>query len=163
MTKKITTLILIILTVIAGCIPGTTSMAASPSSNVSKTTITYDNYGGYYVETLSDTVLPISSSSVCYSSNSQVLTKAKTAKYYSSNNTLCWSYTLIASFNVTRGVKSVYRTSRAESAIYNNSWSFVSEKHSGSGTIATGTIIMSNGANLSKTITIECDKYGNFK
>ena len=117
----------------------------------------------FYLIIFSDALHSINWIRINITSFTQILKKTKSVKYYASNNTLRWTYYLTASFNVRPGISSNYRTSSADVAIYNNSWSFVSEKHSGSGTIATGTIIMSNGANLSKTITIECDKYGNFK
>lgn len=119
-----------------------------------------DNHGGYFVEALEDSPLsPVTST--C--SAATIKTKTKTLYYYNSNNILCWSYSLTASFKVKKGVSATYYSSSAQAKISNASWSVASEKHSGSGNTATGTITMKTSATaLTRTATIKCDKNGNF-
>lgn len=169
--KNITKIIIFILSV-AILLPGNFSTAkAATEITISKsltsptqTAITNVNNGGYFVETLENT-LPSSNLSTISASvlnSTKTLSKTKTVKYYNSQNVLCWSYSLTATFKVTMGLDSTYKSSTA-SLNNANSWSFVSESHSGSGTKATGTIKMKkNGTTISKTVTIICDKYGNF-
>ncbi|MDE6850923.1 MAG: hypothetical protein K2J67_00325 [Lachnospiraceae bacterium] len=140
---------------------------SKPLTDTTQTTITSDNNGGYFVETLENT-LPswntstISASVLSTTTPTTTMSKTKTVKYYNSKNVLCWSYSLTATFNVKRGISSNYKSSKASLNNY-NSWSIVSESHSGSSTKATGTIKMKkNGTTISKTVTILCDKYGNF-
>ncbi len=127
--------------------------------------ISYDGFGGYFVESLEDSV-PYQTSllKIATASSNEVLSKTKTVKYYNSNNVLLWFYSLTASFNVNRGVSSTYKSSSAKATISNTAWSVADENHSGSGTKASGTIkMMKNNITVSKTINITCDKYGNFK
>ena len=133
-------------------------------ANAVQTTITYNDDGGYYIETLE--VIPNQQEMSTFSAgtNSTTTTKSylKTARYYDSNNVLCWSYSLTAVFTVKTGISATYKSSKA-SLNNTKSWSVVSESHSGSGSKATGTIKMkNNGTTKSKTVTIQCDKYGNF-
>ena len=119
-----------------------------------------DNHGGYFVEVLEDS--PLSPVISTYST-ATIKTKTKTVSHYNSNNALCWSYSLTASFKVNKGVSATYYSSSAQAKIYKTSWSVASEKHSGSGNTATGTITMkTSAATLTRTITIKCDKNGNF-
>lgn len=119
-----------------------------------------DNHGGYFVEVLEDS--PLSPfTSTC--SAATIKTKTKTVSHYNSNNVLCWTYSLTASFKVKKGVSATYYSSSAQAKIHKTSWSVASEKHSGSGNKATGTITMKTSSTVSsKTVTIKCDKNGNF-
>lgn len=123
--------------------------------------ITYDKNGGYFVETLDDYETP--SAKVSTYSTTSTKSKTKTVKYYNSNNTLCWSYTLKASFKVKSGISATYISSSASADIYKSTWSVAGENHSGSGNTATGNIKMKTSkTTITKTITIKCDKNGNF-
>lgn len=163
--KKITTLVLLATLVvqpsknnISAAVKGINTFSLADKQQVE---ITYDNDGGYFVETLDDceTTLPKATS---YSTTSTI-SKTKTVKYYNSSNALCWSYTLKASFRVKLGVSATYRSSSASGNLYKSTWSIASEKHSGSGNIASGTIRMTTkSTTIAKTITIKCDKNGNF-
>ena len=133
-------------------------------TDISRSQIVYDDNGGYFVETLENTLPSLNSSVLSATTYNAVTTKTKTksVKYYNSKNVLCWKYSLTASFNVKIGSSVSYKSSSA-SLDNQNSWSFVSEKHSGSGSKAYGTIKMKkNGTTIAKTITIQCDKNGNF-
>lgn len=133
----------------------------SLQSAVAKNTkITYDSQGGYYVETLESTT-PINS--ILSASSTSTKSKTKTLKYYNSNNALCWSYSLTASFKVNSGVSATYKSSSASGEIYRSGWSNVSESHSGSGSTASGTIRMKSGnSTISRTVIIRCSKNGTF-
>lgn len=144
-----------------------TANAASNDApaNAAHTTVTYDDNGGYFVETLEDSTVPTICASI-YTANtySAATTKAKTktVTYYNEKNQFCWSYLLTATFTVKPGVSATYKSSKA-SLDNTNSWTVVSESHSGSGPKATGTINMKkNGYAISRTVTIRCDKNGNF-
>lgn len=132
------------------------------STDIKQTTITYDDDGGYFVETLE--CVSDSSSSLFANTNNTTATKTytKTAYHYNANKVLCWKYSLTATFDIKMGINVTYKNSKASYEEY-DSWSLASESHSGSGTKATGTIKMiKNGKTVSKTITIHCDRYGNF-
>lgn len=142
----------------------TDTISSEALANAIQTTITYDDDGGYCVETLE--IIPIQQemSTVSADTSSTTTTKKgiKTKYHFNSNNTLCWSYSLTAIFTVKTGISATYKSSTA-SLDNAKSWSIVSESHSGSGSKATGTIQMqNNGITISKTITIHCDRYGNF-
>ena len=119
--------------------------------------ITYDEHGGYYVETLENT--PIQNT-LSLTSTARVNTlKSKN----NDNNVLCWSYALKASFKVKKGTNAIYDSSSASAKIYKTSWNTVSEKHFGSKNTATGSITMkTTKKTVTKKITIKCDKDGNF-
>lgn len=132
--------------------------------DIAQTNIIYDDNGGYFVETLENTNHSLNTSTFPISVNSNTVTKSKTktVSYYNSNNVFCWSYSLTATFNIKLGSSVTYKSSKA-SLDKMNSWSVVSESHSGSGTKASGTIKMKkNGTTISRTVTIQCDKNGNF-
>ena len=158
---------LMILSFVATTVIASTSTnckAATKTSN-QQCEIIYDEYGGYYVETMESSDL-VSIPTTCVSTLSvpQVspTSKTKSIKYYNSNNTLCWKYSLTATFNIKKGISVSYKSSKA-SLSNNNSWNCVSEHHSGSGGTATGTIKMqTTGKTISKTVTIKCDKNGKF-
>lgn len=123
--------------------------------------ITHDSNGGYFVETLDTFETPQTDISIYSTSN--IKSTSKTIRYYNSNDVLCWSYTLKASFNVNSRSSSVYINSSASANIYKTTWSIASENHSGSGNVATGTIKMKTSkTSVPRTITIKCDKNGNF-
>ena len=132
--------------------------------DIAQTNIIYDDNGGYFIETLENTShsLNILTSPISVNGNTVTKSKTKTVSYYNSNNVFCWSYSLTATFNIKLGCSAAYKSSKAYLNKM-NSWSVVSESHSGSGTKASGTIKMKkNGITLSRTVTIRCDKNGKF-
>lgn len=142
----------------------TDTISSEAPANTIQTTITHDDDGGYYIETLE--VLPTlqEMSTVSAGTNSTITTKSylKTTRCYDPNGVLCWSYSLTAVFTVKTGISATYKSSKA-SLNNTKSWSVVSESHSGSGSKATGTIKMkNNGTTKSRTVTIQCDRFGNF-
>lgn len=140
-------------------IPSTAS-AATPAV---KTTITRDADGGYYVETITETpsVSPFSVSP--YSSIAATVDKTKSVSFYNSNNSLCWKYSLTGTFRYITGFSAVCADASAKLSIYNSAYSLYDEKHSYSGSTATGTIKMRNKTVIkSKTISITCSKNGTF-
>lgn len=122
------------------------------------TTIIEEPDGGYYVKTITET--PVNNIST-YSTT----TKKGTVNYahYDSNNALCWRYSLTGTFSVNYGISATCTGATAKLSIYNADYSPYSEKHSYSGATATGTIkIKYFGFIKSATVSITCDKYGNF-
>ncbi len=65
--------------------------------------ITYDEHGGYYVETLENTPIQNTLSLTSTARVNTLKSKTKTVRYYNDNNVLCWSYALKASFKVKKG------------------------------------------------------------
>ena len=125
--------------------------------------ITYDEHGGYYVETLENTPIQNTLSLTSTARVNTLKSKTKTVRYYNDNNVLCWSYALKASFKVKKGTNAIYDSSSASAKIYKTSWNTVSEKHFGSKNTATGSITMkTTKKTVTKKITIKCDKDGNF-
>ena len=100
--------------------------------------ITYDEHGGYYVETLENTPIQNTLSLTSTARVNTLKSKTKTVRYYNDNNVLCWSYALKASFKVKKGTNAIYDSSSASAKIYKTSWNTVSEKHFGSKNTATG-------------------------
>lgn len=140
----------------------TDTISSKPLANAVQTTITYDDDGGYCVETLEVIPTPQEMSTASAGTSSTTTTKKgiKTKKHYNSNNEICWSYSLTAVFTVKTGISATCKDSTASLNNY-KSWSMVSESHSGSGSYATGNIKMKkNGTTISKTVTIQCDRYG---
>ena len=56
--------------------------------------ITYDEHGGYYVETLENTPIQNTLSLTSTARVNTLKSKTKTVRYYNDNNVLCWSYAL---------------------------------------------------------------------
>ena len=54
--------------------------------------ITYDEHGGYYVETLENTPIQNTLSLTSTARVNTLKSKTKTVRYYNDNNVLCWSY-----------------------------------------------------------------------
>ena len=69
--------------------------------------ITYDEHGGYYVETLENTPIQNTLSLTSTARVNTLKSKTKTVRYYNDNNVLCWSYALKASFKVLKFPKLV--------------------------------------------------------
>lgn len=160
--KSLTLLLLIVVT-FSTIVPK--ECKAAIDTNIEQVKIIYDDQGGYIVETIENNTYNLSSSNYIATyatAQTTTTTKTKTIKYYNSNNILCWKYSLTATFIVKQGKSVSYKSSKA-TLNHNNAWKFVSEKHSGSGGKATGTIKMQKkGTTISKTVTIKCDKYGKF-
>ena len=115
--------------------------------------ITYDEHGGYYVETLENTPIQNTLSLTSTARVNTLKSKTKTVRYYA----------LKASFKVKKGTNAIYDSSSASAKIYKTSWNTVSEKHFGSKNTATGSITMkTTKKTVTKKITIKCDKDGNF-
>ena len=99
----------VVTTVIA--LTSTNCNAATKTSN-QQCEIIYDEYGGYYVETMeSPDIVPIPTTCVSTLSAPQVIpiSKTKSITYYNSNNTLCWKYSLTATFNLKEGTNVSYK------------------------------------------------------
>ncbi len=145
------------------CFVHTPTASAATSAPTVKTTITRDAEGGYYVETITETS-PLSPYGISpYSATAATVDKTKSISYYNSSNSLCWTYSLTGTFRYITGFSAVCADSRAKLSIYNSAYSLYSEKHSHSGSTATGTIKMRNKTVIkSKTISITCSKNGTF-
>lgn len=91
---------------------------------------------------------------------------SKVLTYTDNNGKLHWKYTLSAIFVVNPGVSATCKSAYGTPSISDNSWSVVSNKPSGSGNKATGTITMKRTVlgvvtqNTTKTLTITCDANG---
>lgn len=153
---------LFILTLIT-CFVHTPAASAATSAPRVKTTITKEEDGGYYVETITETS-PLSSYGISpYSATAATVDRTKSIEYYNSSNSLCWRYSLTGTFRYITGISAVCESSRAKLSIYNPAYSLYSEKHSHSGSTATGTIkIRKQTLITTKTISITCSKNGTF-
>lgn len=142
-------------------IPSTAS-AATPMPTV-KTTITRDADGGYYVETITETPLESPFSVSPYSCTAATVDRTKHYEYYNSNNSLCWRYSLTGTFRYITGFSAVCKDARTKLSIYNSAYSLYDEKHSYSGSTATGTIKIKKRTLIkTKTTSITCSKNGTF-
>lgn len=153
---------LFILTLIA-CFVHTPTASAATLAPQAKTTITKDDGGGYYVETITETpqMSPFSVSPC--SAIAATVDRTKHIEYYNSKNTLCWRYSLTGTFRYITGISAVCENSRAKLSLYNSTYTPYDEKHSHSGSTATGTIKMRRQTVVkSKTISITCSKNGTF-
>ena len=170
--KKIVKIFILIFAIL---LPSATSTVKAATDTVNLDTCTditqiqiiHEDNGGYFVETLESTPYSLDDVSMLSTradstATTTTKTKTKTVKYYNSKNVLCWSYSLTATFSIKLGNSATYKSSKA-SLDNSNDWTVVSESHSGSGAKASGTIKMKkNGTTLSRTVTIQCDKNGNF-
>ncbi len=159
--KRILSL-LFMLTLIT-CFVHTPTASAATSVPRVRTTITKDDGGGYYVETITETS-PLSPYGISpYSATAATVDRTKSIEYYNSSNSLCWRYSLTGTFRYITGISAVCESSRAKLSIYNPTYSLYDEKHSHSGSTATGTIKMRRQVLIkSKTISITCSKNGTF-
>lgn len=148
--KKMMSLFLCILLV---CSIGILPVKATESNDlIINQTVEYLDDGSYFVETISE-------SSVQLFSNTK--TGTKTAKYYTSSNTLVYSVKVTGTFS--------YDGSSAEATdavgmllchVSDATPISLSDYTSGASAIATGSVTY-NGATLRKTVTLTCDKNGN--
>ena len=162
MTMKRILACLFMLTLTACLTIPSTASAATPMPTT-KTTITRDADGGYYVETITETpsVSPFSLSP--YSSIAATVDKTKTTTYYNSSDSPCWRYSLTGTFRYVTGFSAVCADARAKLSIYNSAYSLYDEKHSYSGSTATGTIKMRYKTIIrGRTLSITCSKNGTF-
>ncbi|MCI8364544.1 MAG: hypothetical protein HFG34_06295 [Eubacterium sp.] len=154
--------ILFALTLITCFVHTSTASAATPAPQA-KTAITKDADGGYYVETITESPSVSPFSITPYSATAATVDKTKSTSYYNSSNSLCWTYSLTGTFRYITGFSAVCADSRATLLIYNSAYSLYSEKHSHSGSTATGTIKMKYKTIVKgKTISITCSKNGTF-
>lgn len=153
---------LFILTLIT-CFVHTPDASAATSAPLTRTTITKDDGGGYYVETTTETC-PLSPYGISpYSATAATVRKTKNIEYYNSSNSLCWRYSLTGIFHYITGISAACDDSKANVTIYNPAYSLYSEKHSQSGSTATGTVkIRKQTLITTKTISITCSKNGTF-
>lgn len=157
---KIKKLFILILTlfVFLSTINTDTTRAAVKYENSSHTTVIREPDGGYYVKTITASPLPE------FSVNS-VTTRSSTAeyKYYNNNNILCWKYVLNGTFYINFGVNSKCTKTTANFYNYKSGYTLNDENHSYSGNKATGSVKVQHKDDIcSKTLSIVCDKNGNF-
>lgn len=162
MTMKRILACLFMLTLTACLTIPSTASAATPVP-AAKTTITKDADGGYYVETITETPSASPFSISPYSSIAATVDKTKSISFYNSSNSLCWKYSLTGTFRYITGFSAVCADARAKLSIYNSAYSLYNEKHSHSGSTATGTIkIRKKTLITTKTLSITCSKNGTF-
>ncbi len=153
---------LFILTLIT-CFVHTPAASAATSAPRVKTTITKEEDGGYYVEMITETS-PLSPYGISpCSASAATVRQTRNIEYYNSSNSLCWRYSLTGIFHYITGISAACDDSWAKVTIYNPTYSLYDEKHSHSGSTATGTIKMRRQTLIkSKTISITCSKNGTF-
>lgn len=92
-------------------------------------------------------------------------TSTKTANkkytYYNASGTACWYYKVTGTFSY-NGSSSKATGVTASRKLYSSSWSYVSESHTYSSNVASGTATFKNSSNTRKriTLTITCSKNG---
>lgn len=156
--KKIISFVSLLTFLAVGISNTTTAYAATLSPAIETSTIIKDSDGGYYLETITETLSNYPLTYGIYSTNTK--TKTKTTKYYNTNNTLCWQYSLTGSFRINKE-SATCTSSNAKLSIYDTNYSLYSENHSHSGNKATGTVKIKHGENVkSRTISIICSKNG---
>ena len=95
-------------------------------------------------------------------------TGRKTLTYKDSNGKLLWDYALTAEFSVNQGVSATCIRANGLPTVYASNWSVAGNQPSCSGNKATGTVtmqrkVLGNVVETKKeTITLTCDKNGNF-
>lgn len=157
---KIKKLFILILTlfVFLSTINTDTTHAAVKYEFSSHTTIIREPDGGYYVKTITESPLPD------VSVNSVTTRSGKVDyEYYNNNNILCWKYVLDGTFYINFGVSSKCTNVTANFFSYKSGYTLNYENHSYSGNKATGSVKVQHKDDIrSKTLSIVCDKNGNF-
>lgn len=156
-TKKLFILILTLF-VFLSTINTDTTRAALKHENSSHTTIIMEPDGGYYVKTITESPSPDVSVNSVTTKSSKVY-----YKYYNNNNILCWKYVLDGTFYINFGVSSKCTNVTANFFNYKSGYTLNYENHSYSGNKATGSVTVQHKDDIcSKTLSIVCDKNGNF-
>jgi hypothetical protein len=130
--------------------------AQASASVISTEKITQDD--GYILVT---TITPSeASSAISTCSTTHSKEAMRVYSFYNLSGTLCWSYTLNASF-LYDGTLVVCTSVSSSSAIYKSGWSACNESHSKSGATATGSIRFKTSTNHKDvSLSITCSKNG---
>ena len=153
---------------LCAALPLSASAAAAPqeisqsaSVQTISTTVDYLEDGSYFTTEIKEVVGPQSRATVTKLGQ-------KTLTYRDSNGKILWTYTLKGEFSVNQGVSATCVKAGASSQIYSSDWSEAGNQPSRSGNKATGTVtmqrkVLGNVVETKKeTITLTCDKNGNF-
>jgi hypothetical protein len=95
-------------------------------------------------------------------------TGQKVLTYKDSNGKLLWTYTLIGEFSVNQGVSATCTRAGGKTTISSSDWSEAGNQVSRSGNKATGVVTMNRKVlgnvveTKKETVTLTCDKNGNF-
>lgn len=133
------------------------AQAQERQSVITSVTIEYLENGYYII-----TELNYPSYSVQAIATASTKSGSKTLTYYESSGTAIWSVTVNGTFTYTYGVSATATSATATVNIYNSNASYVSKSAYISGNTATATgTIRYDGANMSRSVSVSCDKYGN--
>lgn len=98
----------------------------------------------------------------CYGKLRTTKTGHKDYTYYNATGSKMWSVTVNGTFTYTSGVSSKATSASATVNIYNNNVDFVSKNAYTSGSTATATAtIKYNASNMTRSVSVSCDKNGN--
>lgn len=132
----------------------TFSVAATavPEDTLISTTTEYLEDGSYFVTKVYESAIQPRTGKI----------GSKDSTYYSANGTKIFSVTVNGSFEYTPAVSATATGATATVARYTEKASFVSKDAytSGASAIAVGTVSY-NGINITRTVVLTCDKYGN--
>ena len=141
-----------------------TTVNSAYASDVQKNqnpTIEYFDDGSYIITTISDEPYSIST----YSSTTT--TKSKISAYYSKSNSKLWDIKITGTFTYGNGSAKCTRSTISSNS-YNKNWKITNKSASKSNATAsataTGNLYQDNiiVQSIVKTVTLTCDKNGNF-